>query len=195
MGRALCKAEYWLTCGRCFTLIMVYETKILINDFATRSFRDTADGDYIAARLAFRAGLAQNFLWSSLQAIEKYLKCVLVLNRIKAPRGHDLAEILKIFNVNKKFDLTLSERTSKFLIYLDTYGRHRYYETPYFTESFNLILLDKAVWEIRQYARVMDYQHINLYGEKIGMLQHEIAANEYAKKTASVQVQYYWRSA
>jgi len=32
-------------------------TKALINDFAIRSFRDTADGDYIAARMAFRAAL------------------------------------------------------------------------------------------------------------------------------------------
>ena len=182
MGRAVCAAKYWFACGRCVTLIMAYETKVLINNFATRSFRDTADGDYIAARLAFRARLMQNFLWSSLHAIEKYLKCILILNRIKAPNSHNLEEILKVFNDNKKFDLTLSNETRTFLLHLDTYGRDRYYEAPYFTESFNLISLDKAVWEIRLYARVMDYPHIDLHGQKIEMLQHEIAANEYAKK-------------
>ena len=161
---------------------MAIDSEILINNFATRSFRDTADGDYIAARLAYRSRLAQNFLWSSLQAIEKYLKCILVLNRIKAPQSHDLGEILKVFNDKKKFDLTLSNEIRTFLLHLDTYGRDRYFEAPYFTESFNLISLDKAVWEIRQYARVMDYQHIDLHGKKIEMLQHEIAANEYAKK-------------
>jgi len=70
---------------------------LLINNFATRSFRDTGDGDYIAARLAYRAQLIPQFLWSSLQAIEKYLKCVLVLNRIRAPRSHNLADILQVF--------------------------------------------------------------------------------------------------
>ena len=29
----------------------------LVNDFALRSFRDMADGDYIAARMACRAAL------------------------------------------------------------------------------------------------------------------------------------------
>src|SRR5688572_4958760 len=57
----------------------------LLNNFAVRSFRDVADGDYIAARLSFRSQLIPQFLWQSLQAIEKYLKCILVLNRIKAP--------------------------------------------------------------------------------------------------------------
>jgi HEPN domain-containing protein len=161
---------------------MAIETKKLINNFATRSFRDTADGDYITARLAFRARLMQNFLWSSLQAIEKYLKCILVLNRIKAPRSHDLEQILKVFNENKKFDLTLSEDTQKFLLYLDFYGRHRYYETPYYIDGHELISLDRAVWEIRQYARVMDYQINDIHGQNVEMLQHELAANKSAKK-------------
>ena len=67
-----------------------------LNDFAVRSFREIADGDYIAARLSFRASLMPQFLWQSLEAIEKYLKCILVLNRIRAPRSHDLTELLEM---------------------------------------------------------------------------------------------------
>lgn len=48
-----------------------------INDFAIKCFRDTGDGDYIAARLALKAGLATQAIWSGLQAVEKYLKCML----------------------------------------------------------------------------------------------------------------------
>jgi hypothetical protein len=62
---------------------MTIDSEILINNFATRSFRDTADGDYIAARLAYRAGLTQNFLWSSLQAIENTLNAYLFLTELK----------------------------------------------------------------------------------------------------------------
>lgn len=160
---------------------MTTETDILINNFATRSFRDTADGDYITARLAFRARLTPNFLWSSLQAIEKYLKCILVLNRIKAPKSHNLTEILKEFNKNKKFDLNLTGDTQKFLTYLDTYGRHRYYETPYYIMGHELISLDKAVWQIRQFARAMDYE-VNLDGKVIKMLRLEIEANKFARE-------------
>jgi HEPN domain-containing protein len=95
----------------------------LINDFAMRSFRDTGDGDYIAARLAFRARLIQQFLWSSLQAIEKYLKCTLVLNRIHAKRGHNLAEILQVCDTNNKIDLALTDGTRQFLNYLLPFGQ------------------------------------------------------------------------
>lgn len=154
----------------------------LINSFATRSFRDIGDGDYIAARLAYRAQLIPQFLWSSLQAIEKYLKCVLVLNRIRAPKGHVLAEILQVFEENKKFDLGLTDATHKFLLYLDTYGRHRYYETPYYTVGYELISLDRAVWEVRRYARVMDYSTKTVDGNDVNLLLHEIAANESAEK-------------
>jgi HEPN domain-containing protein len=155
--------------------------ELLINNFATRSFRDTADGDYIAARLAYRSQLIPQFLWSSLQAIEKYLKCVLVLNRIRAPKGHNLASILEVFEKNKKFDLRLTEATRKFLLYLDTYGQYRYYETPYYTKGYGLISLDRAVWEVRRYARVMNYNIKNAEGNDNNMLQHEITANESAE--------------
>ena len=57
-----------------------------LDDFAVRSFRDIGDGDYIAARMACRAQMVTQFLWSSQQAIEKYLKCILLLNRIKASK-------------------------------------------------------------------------------------------------------------
>lgn len=154
----------------------------LINDFAIRSFRDTGDGDYIAARLAFRAQLIPQFLWSSLQSIEKYLKCVLVLNRISARKGHDLGNILKVFEKSKKFEVRLTDATSEFLGYLDTYGRHRYNETPYYTRGHELISLDRAVWEVRRYARVMDYTINTIEGKSVNLLPHEIAANEDAEK-------------
>lgn len=39
---------------------------VLLNDFAIRSFRDTADLDYIAARMAYQAHLTPQSLWSAL---------------------------------------------------------------------------------------------------------------------------------
>jgi len=47
-----------------------------LNSFATQSFRDQADRDYIAARLACRYELFPQFSCSSHQAIEKYLKAI-----------------------------------------------------------------------------------------------------------------------
>lgn len=48
------------------------------NDFITKSFRDTADRDYISARILHRHKLVEQFLWMALQTIEKYLKAILL---------------------------------------------------------------------------------------------------------------------
>jgi HEPN domain-containing protein len=152
-------------------------TDALLNDFATRSFRDTADEDYIAARLAFRARLIPQFLWGSLQALEKYLKCILVLNRIKAARGHDLAAILAMFEKSAPFELRLTARSKKFLQFLDTYGRHRYFESSWYVMGGELVDLDRAVWEVRRYARIMQYEFHGANGLKRSALSIELAHN------------------
>ena len=87
-----------------------------LNDFAIRSFRNIADGDYIAARMACRARLAVQFLWSSQQAIEKY---ILLLNRIPACNiKHDLTNALQKINNSKKIPLELTAPTKKFIDYV-----------------------------------------------------------------------------
>ena len=153
----------------------------LLNDFATRSFREIADGDYIAARMSFRALLVPQFLWQSLQAMEKYVKCILVLNRIKAPKSHDLSELIEAFEKTKKFEVRLTPETRRFLTYLDTYGRFRYYETPYYTLGDELFRLDKAIWEIRRYARVINYKIKTPDGNEIDLLAHELKNNQHAE--------------
>lgn len=153
----------------------------LLNDFAIRSFREIGDGDYIAARFSSRALLVPQFLWQSLQALEKYLKCILVLNRIRAARSHSLAELFDAFERSGRFDVRLTPETRKFLEYLDTYGRFRYYETPYYTIGDELFRLDKAVWEIRRYARVLDYKIKVQSGQEIPLLPLELQSNERAE--------------
>jgi HEPN domain-containing protein len=159
-----------------------HTSELLLNDFAIRSFRDTGDQDYVAARLAFRARLFPQFLWSALQALEKYLKCILVLNRIKANRGHDLASILTTFAQAQPFELRLTPSTQKFFEFLDAYGRHRYFESSWYVEGDEIIKLDRAVWEIRRYARVMSYELHNSRGNSKNLLTVEIQANVDAEK-------------
>jgi HEPN domain-containing protein len=53
-------------------------------------FRDAADEDYLIARMAARSGLQFQYCWSSQQAIEKYLKAILLLNGQKINFNHDL---------------------------------------------------------------------------------------------------------
>jgi HEPN domain-containing protein len=88
----------------------------LVNDFAVRSFRDIGDGDYIAARMACRAALVTQFLWASQQAVEKYLKCVLLLNPVKAKKvRHDLRAALGKIKGSGKVSLKLTQGTEEFI--------------------------------------------------------------------------------
>ncbi|HEY1758027.1 MAG TPA: HEPN domain-containing protein [Bryobacteraceae bacterium] len=148
----------------------------MLNDFATRCFRDVADGDYIAARMALRANLLAQFLWSSHQAVEKYLKAILLINRTPCLSAtHGVSDLLsKVENI-RKLRFKASDETRSFVVYLDTYGRwSRYLETSFHVTGSGLISLDQAVWEIRRYCSVLEH-HLKSAGGKITpMLEHEL---------------------
>lgn len=125
----------------------------LINDFAIRSFRDRADEDYISARMSFRAALSTPSLWASLQAIEKYLKCILLLNRIRCNRpSHDLNLLLDAINASGRVALDLTRVTSDFINHLNAFGPFRYLEISNVAFGSNLTALDRAIWELRRFC-------------------------------------------
>ncbi len=133
-----------------------------INDFAIRAFRDMADRDYLTARLACRADLIPQFLWSAQQAIEKYLKCILLLNRIRAKNvRHDISEALKLLE-KLTFKVELCARSQKFIDHVAAYGQYRYLDVSIFAVGHLLVDLDLAVWELRRYCQVL-----NVFGKKL----------------------------
>lgn len=126
-----------------------------LNSFATQSFRDQADRDYIAARLACRHELFPQFLWSSQQAIEKYLKAILLYNRVKATKvGHDINSAMRLA-AGLPFKIELSDRSRKFVDLIATYGEFRYLDVPFHVYGHVLIDLDLTVWELRRYCQVL----------------------------------------
>lgn len=146
--------------------------EIIVNDFALRSLRETADKDYVHARLAYRAGLIQQFLWSSLHCLEKYAKCILVLNRVDARKfKHVIQPALDKMNKEGEFAIELSQEVTTFVSRLEDGARFRYYETSYYTRGFELQLLDLAVWEIRRYCQVLDFEITGFDGTTRNMLE------------------------
>lgn len=127
---------------------------LLLNDFAIRCFRDTADRDYVSARLAYRHKLVPQFQWSSLHCLEKYAKCILLLNRVPATKtGHEVTSLLETLRREGKFEVPLSPATQKFIARLEPGAQYRYFEVSYFGEEFDVLRLDRAVWEIRRYCQ------------------------------------------
>jgi len=123
-----------------------------LNSFALRSFRDVADADYISARLAYRAQLPVQFLWASLQALEKYLKFILFLERVKANDiRHDLGVALARIET-KAFPLGLCESSRHFIQRIDQVGRFRYMEASFVVTWRWIVSLDRVVWELRRFC-------------------------------------------
>lgn len=149
-------------------------TKVLINDFATRCFRDVADQDYIAARMCYRAGLIPQFHWSALQAIEKYLKAILLYNRVKANNvWHDLESALRLTD-KLPFTIVLSDCSKELIKHINRFGKYRYLESSYYIYGPKLAQFDKTVWEIRRYCRVLNYDVKMRNGKTANMLVMEL---------------------
>lgn len=136
-----------------------------VNDFAIRSFRDVADEDYISARLSFRAALVEPSLWASQQALEKYLKCILLLNRIPGKHvKHNLRVALDAIGASGKIPFELTSPTQKFIEFIDEFGPFRYLEISNVAFGRHLTYLDRAVWELRRYCSQSDaHKQIKLH--------------------------------
>ncbi|MBX7229598.1 MAG: HEPN domain-containing protein [Burkholderiaceae bacterium] len=132
-----------------------------VNSFALRAFRDTADRDYIHARMAYRADLFPQFHWSALHALEKYAKCIAILARVprpKPPIKHEVERSLSL--ISEKLDVNLSEQTKKFIKRLEKFGaRFRYLEVSWFINDCELAILDRAVWELRRFCNAELYEY------------------------------------
>lgn len=59
-----------------------------------RLFTDSADEDYLVARLSFKLNLQNQFVWSAQQAIEKYFKAAILMNGKSVKKfKHNLVEL------------------------------------------------------------------------------------------------------
>lgn len=138
-----------------------------IIDFATHSFRDVADQDYIAARIAYRKAFDHQFRWCSLQAIEKYLKAILLFNSVSAKGlGHNLVKALDRVKSIPNLEFALpSSGSERFVEFISRYGADRYFTMPTHLPEEALLALDKVVWCIRRYCLYM-HQTIDVGGNE-----------------------------
>lgn len=155
---------------------MSYPMQILINDFAIRSFRETADKDYITARMAYRGRLIQPYRWSALHCLEKYVKGILLLNRVPAKKlKHRVLEGIEMLKQHGRVELDISDATTDFIKKLEeTSADDRYYLTSYSIERFEVIQLDRAVWELRRYCKPLGSGSVALAGKTVDVLTKEL---------------------
>lgn len=133
-----------------------FDLDVRVNNFAIRAFRNSADKDYIAARLCIKAGLVPQFLWSSLQAFEKYLKCILLLNRIPSGRlGHKIEEALNLVRREIPYTSDLRPDDLRVFAQIASQGADRYLIDSYAVHGHVLPELDAAIWDVRRYCQTL----------------------------------------
>lgn len=147
----------------------------LVNHAAKEQFRDTADKDYIVARYCYRVQFYENFFWSAGQAIEKYIKGILIFNDIKPGNSHNLvnlfSKLLGIQDINFDFPDSLNS----YIDYLNKNYNNRYRQKPTLLKGYVLPDIDRAVWHLRRYCQDLRYQkEDNSKTRKLNL--HEIGA-------------------
>ena len=117
-----------------------------------------ADGDYILTRLAHRNRLIPQFIWNSEQAIEKYLKAILLFHRSACKdTKHDLRPLIEQAVMIPNLGWTPSPELFEFIDYLDTHNPVRYLEDGYYARGGMLSTLDDAIYEIRRFCAPPEY--------------------------------------
>lgn len=154
-----------------------------LNSYAIQVFRDIADCDFIAARQSFRSSLYLQFVWLAQQSIEKYLKCILPLNKIEpikdkngAVKGtHSLKILLEQWRKENLFKIRIRKESLEFIDYLDRFAIHsRYLSAPIYVRSEHLTQLDATVWDIRRYCKPLNYSIQMLEGKVKSFLEDEL---------------------
>ena len=124
------------------------------NAFIYRSFRDVADCDYIAARISHRFKLFDQFLWSALQAVEKYLKTIiLIYDGDTRDLSHKLTQGLRCVERIPEIHWDFEPEIQDFLKHLTIIGGDRYFTYPRGTHGQELFQLDYVVWTLRRYCQ------------------------------------------
>jgi len=147
------------------------EQKMWLNDFAKRGFRDIADQDYIAARQLYRSKLHIPFLWSAQQAVEKYLKAILLFNGIPVKGlSHNIEKSLEKVKTIERLKFCIPNECEGFISYLNQQGPNRYFEVESYIPFGALLNLDKTIWNIRKYCDYFNGNFKTIDGKQIDLM-------------------------
>jgi hypothetical protein len=130
-------------------------------NFATNSLLVNADKEYILSRKSYWLDYDIQFLWLANQAVEKYLKAILLYNAISIKSiEHKLVCALDKVQAIKNFNFNLPDESLDFIKFLHKQGQNRYFDRPFEIPRNALLILDKTIWGIRRYC---DNYHYDRY--------------------------------
>ena len=109
--------------------------------------------------MAFRFEFYVQYIWSSQQAIEKYLKAILLYNAQRPPLTHSLEGLLKRVRAVKSIQFSITPKSEAFVEDISGLNpvKIRYLSNGFHVEMTDLALLDQAIWELRMYCELLNY--------------------------------------
>ena len=141
------------------------DLQVALNSLAREVFRDQADADYVIARAAWRMRLKEQFLWASLQAIEKYLKGILLFNGfssrwppgvkqdLRKQYGHRLTVLYDAVEAHCQLGTGHPADFRSFVEQIEAAGISRYLTRSTAFREGSLRSLDEAVWSLRRFCQ------------------------------------------
>lgn len=152
---------------------------VALNSIAREMFRDQADRDYVTARAVWHLRYRDQFLWSALQAFEKYLKGILLFNGVSArftpapPRngrrieyGHLLSQLMASVRRIPGLVINTPVGFDQYLQQLEDFGQNRYITRSTYSRFDSLQRLDVGVWHIRRYCEFFRVEITTATGAK-----------------------------
>lgn len=169
-----------------------HKSKVCVNSYATECFRDVADRDYISARVLYRLGIFDNFYWAAGQAIEKYLKGILLFNFSSAKsQSHGLYEL---FEDIKKLDLNCFSSSNFENDFIRRFAEKckpavRYAQLEIHCYGPVLSEFDHFIWSIRRYCQQfhVDRPGIDAQKCKESMLR-EVVSEPYTRNPHTFKI-------
>jgi hypothetical protein len=93
-------------------------------------------------------------VWLAHQAVEKYLKSILLFRIMPANKyGHNLIQLYQSIQNDTRFPMHLPELVIKDLENLDTFGTNRYRERFLSCSQFPVYVIDRIIWHLRWYSQ------------------------------------------
>jgi HEPN domain-containing protein len=125
-----------------------------LNAFVS-DLRDIADTDYIAARACHRMMLLPPAAWSAAQAVEKYLKAILLFQcrSVKRFRNHELMPLVEAVKALPSLNFKLPDGADKFITRVSDEGSNRYGDFQRTIDTLDVFELDRLVWHVRRYCQ------------------------------------------
>lgn len=147
-------------------MVTIRNKRIALNA-AAQALRDQADRDYICARHLYSLGFADQFMWQAQQALEKYLKAMILFGitlplevGIRIPKlrgkkgyGHNLPRLLSDAMKIEPWYPKVPSSVCVFVEHVYRMGLNRYSDQHVYRIGDELPRLDEAVWHIRRWCR------------------------------------------